>query len=180
MKQEDIKKIIFGDWPLPEEVCTELGRMQALWGTMESALLMFIGKLAGFQDLYDMRPHILLNNTTFQQKLEIFSSLCDYLMKKNPPLSKYPDVVSKLKTAQKHRNTFTHQNIIFNPDTKELELATSSTRGKLKTDVRKINIEEIKRAIIDIDEAYEALYELVFNKKIKPMWKKIVNGEKKV
>ena len=75
MKQEEIKKIQFGNWPLPEEVCTELGRMQALWGTLESALLIYIGKLAGYDKLYDMRPYILLNHTTFQQKLDILSSL---------------------------------------------------------------------------------------------------------
>ena len=179
MKKEDIEKIEFGNWPLPEKVCTELGRMQALWSSTESALLMFIGKLAGFDNLYDMRPYILLNHTTFQQKLDILGSLCDHLMKEFPSLSKYREVISKLKIAQKHRNTFTHQNVTFNLETKELEIATGSTRGKLKTNVRKIDIEEIKRAIIDIDEANAALYELVFKKKLKPVWQKIKDGEKK-
>lgn len=180
MKQEEIKKIKFGNWPLPEEVCTELGRMQALWGTLESALLIYIGKLSGFDNINDMRPYILLNHTTFQQKIDILSSLCDYLMKEFPPLSKYPDIISKLKTAQKQRNTFIHQHIVYNPDTQELELATGSSRGKLKTDVRKFKLEEIKKAIIDIDEANAALYELILKRKLKPVWKKIVNGEKKV
>jgi hypothetical protein len=180
MKQKEIRKIKFGNWPLPEEVCTELGRMHAIWSTLESALSLYIGKLSGFNDHNDMRPYILLNNTSFQQKLEILSSLCDYLAKQYPSLSKYPDVISKLKTAQKLRNTFTHQHIVFNPESEELELATGSSRGKLKTNVRKFNVEEIKRAIMDIDEANVALYELVLEKKIKPVWKKIVDGEKKV
>ena len=180
MKQEEIKKIKFGNWPLPEEVCTELGRMQALWGTLESALLVYIGKLSGFNDLNDMRPYILLAHTSFQQKVEILGSLCDYMRKQYPSLSNYSEVISKLKTAQKHRNTFTHQHIVINPETEELELATGSSRGKLKTDVRKFSVEEIKRAIIDIDEANAALYELITKKKLKPVWKKIVDGEKKV
>jgi hypothetical protein len=178
MKHEEINKIKFGNWPLPEEVCTELGRMQALWSALETALLIFISKLSGFNDNNDMRPYILLAHTSFQQKIEILSSLCDYLATQFPSLSNYSDVISKLKLAQKHRNMFTHQHIIFNPDTQELELATGSSRGKLKTDVRKFSIEEIKKAIIDIDEANAALYEMITNKKLKPVWKKILDGEK--
>ena len=180
MKQEEIKKIKFGNWPLPEAVCTELGRMQTLWGTLESALLIYIAKLAGYDKPYDMRAYILLNHTTFQQKLDILSSLCDYLANEFPSLANYKEVISKLKTAQKHRNTLTHQQIVFNPDTQELELATGSSRGKLKTNVRKFSVEEIKRAIIDIDEANAALYGLILNKKLKPMWKQILDGERKV
>lgn len=179
MRQEEIKKIKFGNWPLPEEVCTELGRVQVLWNTLESALLIYIGKLIGFNKFDDMRPFILLNHTTFQQKLDILSSLCDYLKKIYPSLSNYKKVISMLKTAQTHRNTFTHQHIIFNADTQGLELATGTSRGKLKTDTRKFSLEEIKRAIIDIDEASAALYELIMNKKLKPMWKKIADGEEK-
>lgn len=179
MKQDEIKKIKFGNWPLPEEVCTELGRLQALWNTLESALSIYIGKLTGFNDPNDMRAYILLNHTTFQQKLDILSLLCDYLMLEAPSLSKYPGVVSKLKAAQKHRNIFTHQHIIFNQETEELELTTGSSMGKLKTDVRKFSVEEIKRSIIDIDEANASLYELILGKKLKPVWKKIVDGERK-
>ena len=179
MKREEIKKIKFGNWPLPEEASTELGRLMSVWSALDSALLIYIAKLAGFSDPYDMRPFIILNHNTFQQKLDILSSLCDYLSKEYQSLSKYPEVISKLKTAQKHRNTFTHQHIVYNPDTEELELATGSSRGTLKTSVRKFSVEEIKEAVIIIDEASAALYELVLGKSIKPTWKKIVDGEKK-
>ena len=88
--------------------------------------------------------------------------------------------ISKLKSAQKQRNILTHQSLIFNVENQELELATSSTRGKLKTNVRKIKVAEIKRAIMSIDEANVAVYELVLQRKLKPVWERILSGEKKV
>ncbi|MCB0730846.1 MAG: hypothetical protein KDC88_07415 [Ignavibacteriae bacterium] len=180
MKKHELEKLEFGNWPLPEKACTEIGRMHALWNSMENTLSLLIGKLAGYNDIKDMRPYILLNHTTFQEKLDIFGSLCDFLKSDYPHLSKYPQVISKLKTAQKQRNIFTHQTFIYNVEKDELELATSSTRGKLKTNVRIINVEEIKKAIIDIDEANVAMYELILFRKLKPVWKKIIDGEKKV
>lgn len=147
MKQEQIKNIDFGNWPLPKDVLTEIGRLHSIWSSMESALTLNIAKLAGYNDMHDMRPHILLNHSTFQQKLDIFSSLCDHLSNQFTNLSQYEKVVSLLKTAQKYRNTFTHQSIVYIQENDELQLAKSSSRGKLKTPVKKIDITEIKKAL---------------------------------
>ncbi len=179
MKKLDISNFDFGNWPLPKEVLTELGRINALWTTLESFLLLCIGKLAGYQKIDDMRPHILLIHTSFQQKIDLFSSLCDYLSKESHSLSNYSQVVTKLKIAQKGRNQFAHQGVVLNEETNELELVMSSARGKLKTNVSKIDMSEIKKVVIDIDEANSALYKLILKKELKPVWERIMDGEKK-
>jgi len=81
MKTSEIEKIDFDNWPLPNEYLIELGRLSQLWATLESSLLIYIAKLAGYNNLDDLRPHILLTHTSFQQRVEILSSLCDLLEK---------------------------------------------------------------------------------------------------
>jgi hypothetical protein len=164
MQNEQIKENSFGNWPLPENVLVEIGRMHSLFSCMEKTLIISISKLAGFNNIYDMRPMILLNHTSFQQKIDILSSLFEYLKEEFPNLSKYNEVISKLSEAQTQRNKYTHQSIVFDADTESLKLTTCSVRRKLKTDVKKICVEDIKRVILDIDDANKALYELVFKR----------------
>ncbi len=169
MKDEEISKIDFDNWPLPNEVLIEIGRVSALWSSLESLLMLLIGKLAGFNQINDPMPFILLNHSSFPQKLDMLGALCEQLKPQHSNLKGYSEVISKLKSAQAKRNRFVHNGMAFNPDSGNLEMAIGSARGKLKTKVEIITIADIRKAVIDIDEAQAALYKLVLKRDIGPV-----------
>ena len=135
-------------------------------------LNMTIGKLAGFNDIYDPKAFILVNHSSFPQKLDIFGSLCEQLTTEYPNFKPYQKVISKIKTAQKLRNKFMHNGMNHNPETNRIEMPQASARGKLKINIEPIDVTDIKKAIIEIDEAQISLYKLIFGREIKPVWER--------
>jgi hypothetical protein len=79
MKNEEIDKLDFNNWPLPNNILVEIGRVSALWNVLETLLTLCIGKLSGY-DIKDPRSFILIVHSSFPQKLDILSSLCDYCL----------------------------------------------------------------------------------------------------
>lgn len=71
MKNEEIERLDFSAWPLPDEYLIELGRVAALWATLESFLNICIGKLAGFNEFSDPKPFILVNHASVPQKIDM-------------------------------------------------------------------------------------------------------------
>lgn len=160
------------DWPLPDNWLAELGRIATLWGCLEALLNHVLGKLAKFDDLGDPTPFIIFSHASFPQRLDIFAALCDQLVQNFPHLGNYPSVVTALRTAQTSRNRFMHHPITFDPDSGQFKMAQGSARGKLKTKVEQISIIDLRRAIIDINEAHRVLYTLVFKREIPPLWER--------
>jgi hypothetical protein len=115
MKDDELKRLNFDGWPLPDDYLIEMGRVSALWTTLESLLNMCLGKLAGFNDLNDPKPFILVNHSSFPQRLDMLGSLCENLAPEFPSLADYDSVIGKLRSAQKRRNTFMHHGIARNP-----------------------------------------------------------------
>ena len=170
MKDEEINRINFDNWPLPNEYLVEVGRISALWASLESLLTFLIGKLSGFDDVNNPMPFILVNHSSFPQKLDMLGALCEQLEPQCSNLKGYAEVISKLKSAQTKRNRFMHNGIVFNRETGNMEMAIGSARGKLKTNIEVITIANIRRAVIEIDEAQAALYKLVLGQNVKPVW----------
>lgn len=171
MKKEEIENINFEGWPLPNEYLIEIGRVAMLWSSLDAFLNISIGKLAGF-NLSDPKYFILVNHSSFPQKLDMLGALCEHLAPDHLNLVNYQAVISKLRAAQKQRNKYMHNGMSFNPDTGKIEMPQGSARGKLKTNVDTIEIIDIKRAVIEIDEANIALYNLILNKNMDPVWKR--------
>lgn len=172
MKNEEIAKINFSDWPIPDNYLVEIGRVALLWAALEDLLNICIGKLAGFDKFLDERAYILLVHSSFPQRLDSFAALCDVLKDQFPNLQDYKEVVSKLKAAQKTRNRFMHNSMIFNEEAGRLEMATGSARGSLKTKIETVFVEDIKRANVEIDEAKRALYKLILQKDLPSLWER--------
>jgi hypothetical protein len=170
MKDEEILKIDFDNWPLPNEVLVEVGRVSALWASLESPLTLLLGKLAGFNEVNDPKPFILINHSSFPQKLDMLGALCEQLEPQYANLKGYPEVISKLKSTQAKRNRFMHNGMVFDSDSGNLEMAVGSARGKLKTKVEIVTIADIRRAVVEIDEAQTALYKLVLGRDIGPVY----------
>ena len=176
MKDEELHKLDLDGWPLPDEYLVELGRISALWASLESLVGVCIGKLAGFNDPTDPKPFILVNHTSFPQKLDILSTLCEQLAPEFPNLSDYPSVVSRIRAAQKARNRHLHNVLVHNPETGRVELAEASARGRLKTQVTAVTQADLRRGTVQIHEAQQGLYKLIFRRSLSPIWEQRSGG----
>ena len=170
MKNDEVLKLNFSGWPLPDGYLLELGRVAALWATLESFLNLCIGKLAGFNDLNDPKAFILVTHSSFPQRLDIFSALCEQLLVKFPNLTGYEVVVRQLRQAQKLRNDFMHYGMSKNEESGQIEMAKGTARGTLKVGVEWVDIADLRRASMAIHEAQLALYKVVLGREIGPIW----------
>jgi hypothetical protein len=154
------------DWPIPEEYLLELGRLCSVWATLEMQLNLFIGKLAGFNELNDMTPFILTAHASFPQRLDMLGALCEYLAPQYPTLKCHADTLAKLKAAQSARNRLIHNGIVAAEDAHGFVLVRGSARGKVKTDMNPVSPDDIRAATSQVNEAARALYKLVLGKDI--------------
>lgn len=165
-----MKRLDFNDgWPLSNEVLLELGRMTALWPSLEITVNVGIGKLMGYNQVLDTRSVIVLAHSNFQQRIDIFESLCDQFAPEYPNLSDYKTVCGLIKSAQKARNKFAHNPISLNDDG-QMVATFASARGSLKLNVEVVRINEIKEATAKIHEACCALHTLVTGAPMPPIW----------
>lgn len=170
MKDRDILELKLRDWPLPDPYLLEIGRVAATWAQLESLLNLCIGKLAGFNDLNDPKAFILITHSSFPQRLDILSALCEQLAAEFPHLERHRDVVQSLKQAQRRRNDFMHYSMAVNPNSEEVEMAKGTARGKVKVGVETVSIADLRRSSIAIHDAQRALYKLVLGRDIPPIW----------
>ena len=170
MKNDQLLKLNFEGWPLPDAYLVELGRIAALWATLESFLNVCIGKLAGFNDLNDTKPFILVTHSSFPQRLDMLAALCEQLVKEFPNLKGYPAVVQQLRQAQKLRNDYMHYGMARNEESEQVKMAKGTARGTVKVGVQAVTIADIRRVTVTIHEADIALYKLVLGRTIEPIW----------
>lgn len=157
-------------WPLPDEFLVELGRVSALWASLESLLNTLLGKLAGFDAMSDATPFILVVHSSFPQRLDMLGALCEGLKAEHPNLANHKEVASKLRAAQTSRNRFAHNGISFDPNKRQYMLPQGSARGKLKLSVETVTVGDIHAVAKEIHEAQLALYKLVLKREIEPVW----------
>lgn len=170
MKNEEVIKLNFDGWPLPDAYLIEIGRIAALWANLESFLNTCIGKLAGFNDMFDPKPFILVTHSSFPQRLDILAALCEQLVNEFPNLEGYDAVIQRLRQAQKLRNDFMHYGMSENPESGQIEMAKGTARGVLKVGIEKVTLADLRRASMAIHEASLALYKLVLKREIPPIW----------
>jgi hypothetical protein len=166
---DELAKLNFSGWPLPDDYVIEVGRVALLWAVLENFLMTCIGKLAGFNKPLDERAFILLAHSTFPQRLDNLAALCS-LLKGEGQLADYEEVVALPKTAQKARNRFIQHGAYFDGDDGKFHMAVGSARGNMKTRVDQISVQDVKRACVQIDEANRALYKLVLKRDLPPSW----------
>lgn len=171
MNEKQTDDLNFGNWPLSIEHLQEIGRVAVLWSSLEAFVNLALGKLAGFDNIFDPKPFIIFAHASFPQRLDILGALCENLVSDHPHLKDYKQVISQLRSAQQIRNKLMHNTISYNPETERVEIAYGSARGKLKTTTDSLELADIKRAVIEISDAQAALYQLILKRKIEPGWK---------
>jgi hypothetical protein len=169
---DQVREMKFNNWPIADEYLIELGRIAALWGSLESGLNMCLGKLAGFNELNDPTPFILFAHASFPQRLDMLGSLCEHLSSSHPNLKEHPKVIGALKTAQKLRNKYAHNGLSSNDATGDVQIATGSARGTLKFSVETVSLTDLRRVSMAIHQAMLDLYKLVLKREIPAMWER--------
>ena len=166
---DEVLKLNFDRWPLPDDYLRELGRIAALWAGLESFLNICIGTLSGFNDLSDPTAFILVTHGSFPQRLDILSALCEHLVNSFPKLKDYKTVVARLRQAQKLRNDFMHYGM-HQDDSGDVVMTKGTARGTLKVRLEKVTVADLRRVSMAIHEAELELYKLVLGKTITPIW----------
>ncbi|ALS66595.1 MULTISPECIES: hypothetical protein [Pandoraea] len=159
------------NWPVPDDYLMELGRMVSVWGSLESTIAMAIAKLAGYDSPLDLRALTMVAHSNFQQRVDIVSALCVQLVNDFSHLRTYEGVVKKIRAAQSARNKYAHNALTVNDDG-QVTISYMSARGVLKTSVELVRLADIKEATAKVHEASVALYALVTNSDLKPMWER--------
>jgi hypothetical protein len=149
------------DWPVPDEVMLEIGRISVQWNSLENLLTICIGKLAGFDVQKEPASFVMVNHSSFPQKIDIFSSLCELLCEDYPKLKDYKEAVSAIKIAQKRRNKYIHNTITHDKKSDIVHLSSGTARGKLKISITPLDLSDLKETIRDIHEANRLLTKIV-------------------
>ncbi|NWO07248.1 MAG: hypothetical protein HLX50_16625 [Alteromonadaceae bacterium] len=164
------RKHLKDNWPLPNEFLIELGRISGLWGVLESTVNLCINKLAGYQDVYDYRAAIMLAHANFKQRADILETLLEQTSYEHHVLKGYEGVMKLISRAQKGRNKYMHNIMGFDAETGKVGLSSMSARGKLKTNVEVVPLQQLKEVSAAIHEATCALHSLVTQNEMKPIW----------
>ena len=157
-------------WPAPDEYLTELGRMTALWGSLEAATVVAFGKLAGYIDTLDMRAVIVTAHMNFQQRVDAIAALCEQLVPASPNLGDYESTVKLLKAAQKARNKFSHNGLTYDEETEKVSVTYATARGSLRLHMDVVHLADIKEASAKIHESLISLHALVTGVRYEPIW----------
>jgi hypothetical protein len=172
MTEDQILKLPFDGWPLTDDYLIELGRITSLWEHLDSFVRMCVEKLAGFNEINDPTPFILLVHTNFPQRLDMLGALCERLAPMHPNLKEYPQVISSIKSAQKLRNKFIHNGMSRDEVSGEVRMGVGSARGVLKVSTEAVKLTDLRKVSMAIHQTTLDLYALVLKRRISPMWER--------
>lgn len=168
-----MNKIEFpNDFPAPDDFLLELGRITALWGSLESSVNMTINYLSGIEKEEHWRVSILTAHSNFKQRVDMIETLCNELHKQFPKLKMYPETIKLIKSAQSKRNYFLHNGLFFNEESGKVETSSLQARGKLKTNIRTVELSELKGVSAKIHLSLLSLHKLLTDKTYPPVWEK--------
>ena len=146
---------------LPDEYLIELGKIVQSWTALDEMLNLMIQKLAGFNDIHDVRSIVLTVHSSFPQRMDIFKSLCEHFKDSYPHLSGYKAVAAQIGEVQTLRNGYMHSVLGYNDEEGQARMARLSARGKIKSDLRDFSLADLKSVVQKTQEAGKALYRLV-------------------
>lgn len=159
------------NFPLPEEYLLELGRIFALWGSLEAIVNQAIVKLSGIREESEWRISVLTAHSSFQQRLDVINTLCDQLKLEHPNLASSREAMNAAQKAQILRNHYAH-NQLFPNDDGTVSSAKISARGKLKLSVTPVKVDDLSKVSADIHLALIAIHKLVTGVEYAPVWER--------
>lgn len=173
MNEDEIEALNLDGWPLPDAYLIEIGRVGAMWSSLESILNVYLTKLFGFEEADTYKGFIITSHSSFPQRLDMLGSLCEQLVEQFPNLRPYKLVISSLRAAQTERNKIAHNGVHPGDTPGEFAMAIGTARGSIKTKVERVTLADIRRVSMMIDEAGTGLHNLIFKADLKPAWKRL-------
>lgn len=160
------------DWPAPNDYLLEMGRIFALWGSLEAGINLAITKLAGNEIRTEWRSAILITHSNFQQRVNMLETLCYELQTVYKNLSKFKSVISNINKVKNDRNKFAHNSMYLNKETGKVETSYVSARGKLKAKIKEVKLEELQQLSADIHKVILDLHHLITQVRYPPIWER--------
>lgn len=160
------------NFPAPDEYLLELGRITALWGSLESAVNNAINYLSGIDKSDHWRVSVLTAHSNFKQRVDIIKTLCHQLQEMFPNLAMHPETTKLIEQAQKRRNHFLHNGLFYDESTGKVQTTKIEARGVLKTQVQNVSVSELKEVSAKIHLALLSLHELITQKRYEPVWER--------
>jgi hypothetical protein len=146
---------------LPDEYLIELGKIVQSWTALDEMLNLMIQKLAGFDNIHDVRSIVLTVHSSFPQRMDIFKSLCEHYKDSYPHLSGYREIARQISDVQALRNAYMHSVLGYNDEDGQARMARLSARGKIKSELREFSVADLRSVVSLTQEAGRALYRLV-------------------
>ena|SRR5437660_7946644 len=143
---------------VPDEYLVEIGKASVQWSLLESVLDLCMIKLAGYTEV-EPRAAAIFAHMTFPVKLDVFAAMVDSILEDYPQLDEYQDVLKPVREAQKARNRIAHGK--WNYENGVVTIAHLTARGKVKTSIEPITIDELKTAAYLIGKASIRVWKLV-------------------
>lgn len=160
------------NWPAPAEYLKELGRMTVLWSSLEAGTVVAFGKLAGYDEILDIRAVITTAHMTFQQRIDAICALCEHLAPSYPHLASYEATYKLLKAAQRARNKFSHNGLTYDEEAGTVTVTYATARASLKLHAEQVRLADVKEASAKIHEAIASLHSLVTGVRRPPLWER--------
>ena len=160
------------NFPAPDEYLLELGRVTALWGSLESSVNNAINYLSGIENQDHWRVSVLTAHSNFKQRVDVIQTLCHEMQEMFPNLSMYPETIKLIESAQKKRNHYLHNGLFFNKETNTVQTSSIQARGVLRTKVQNVSVSELKDVSAKIHLALLSIHELLTQKKYPPFWER--------
>jgi len=160
------------NFPAPDEYLLELGRITALWGSLESSIDLAISKLSGFGESSNWRFHVLIAHSNFKQRVDILETLCHGLQDDHPHLKKYKQTIKLIIQVQSKRNYYLHNGVFLNEENGKVYTSNLSARGKLKTDIKEVSVKDLRTVSENIHLTLLSIHELITQVKYNPVWER--------
>ncbi len=145
---------------LPDDYLIEIGKVSVQWSMLEMVFDLCSIKLAGM-DADEARAMAVFAHMPFQMKLDVFGAMVDSLQTNYPRLKSYAEVLSLVRQAQSARNKIIHAR--WSHKNGVVTIGRMTARGKVKTSIDTISLDEIRSATELIGKASVQVWKLVIS-----------------
>lgn len=161
MSNIDVETLDLGDWPVAQEYLVEVGRIALVWSRLKTFVCNSVANLAGLENLEDPRMYSVFTARSYGDNLDLLERLCFQQIDQSPNLTGYEAVMRKLRQAQIDKEFYLGGSMKPNPVNDEVEMTVLVDQISNQTTTVKLELNELKAAVLKIDDAQHELYKLV-------------------
>jgi hypothetical protein len=157
----------FGDWPIPQSLLIEIGRIASLWTVLESLINFALGRLSGVDPLEPSQV-ILFEHLNMPQKLDILGALASADENSKIDPQELSEALRMVRRAQSERNRYLHNSVILDEENGQYFIMQMSARGRVKITTDPVSVESLRATVCLIGEATQALSKAIYGDEVLP------------